>query len=25
LSGVSDASLDALFAPLRADEAWSPL
>jgi len=25
LSGVSDASLDALFAPLPADEAWSPL
>lgn len=25
LSGVSDATLDALFAPLPADEAWSPL
>jgi len=25
LSGVSDATLDALFAPLSADEAWSPL
>jgi len=25
LSGVSDANLDALFAPLPADEAWSPL
>lgn len=25
LSGVSDAALDALFAPLAADEAWSPL
>ena len=25
LSGVSDATLDALFAPLAADEAWSPL
>ena len=25
LSGVSDAGLDALFAPLPADEAWSPL
>ncbi len=25
LSGVSHASLDALFAPLPADEAWSPL
>ena len=25
LAGVSDADLDALFAPLPADEAWSPL
>lgn len=25
LAGVSDATLDALFAPLPADEAWSPL
>ncbi|MEG0819489.1 MAG: enoyl-CoA hydratase/isomerase family protein, partial [Brevundimonas sp.] len=25
LSGVSEATLDALFAPLPADEAWSPL
>ena len=25
LSGVSDVTLDALFAPLPADEAWSPL
>ena len=25
LSGVSDDALDALFAPLPADEAWTPL